>query len=141
MCDKDVLVWEQFLPCAAASGWEWYYDVPVGRVQPLGGEVPSEWQAHWARLRMKRVDALGRRPGEICVVEVKPHFDAAALGQLAVYLRCVRQDVVPQMTVHGWGVCLTCDTDVLSLAAESGWLIWGRVDGPEIFACGGFEGA
>lgn len=85
MLPADVGLWERFLDKYGSRFSNFRYDVHVG-----GHLERSEWMGDetWAMaqvLAAKRIDAVGYRPREVWIIEVKPESGCGAIGQLVVY--------------------------------------------------------
>jgi hypothetical protein len=85
MLPRDVMIWERFLPIHGKYFDYFEYDVHVGE----GVDIDPNWepniQASAKYLTTKRIDALGHRPGEIWIIEVKPYASLSVVGQLISY--------------------------------------------------------
>lgn len=85
MLPRDVAVWDRWLD---KHGYEYNgfrYDVHVGgeiEVAP-GWSEKTKHMASW--LAAKRIDAVGYKPGEVWILEVKPEAGVTAIGQLLTY--------------------------------------------------------
>lgn len=97
MLPIEVELWGRFL---LGHGGEWVrfeYDLHVGEGIPVSPEWPENIKAMAYAVTAKRIDAVGFRPGEVTIFEVKPDAGLAAIGQLISYRELyVRQFAPPE---------------------------------------------
>ncbi|MEM3554494.1 MAG: hypothetical protein QXU79_01585 [Candidatus Micrarchaeaceae archaeon] len=111
-------IWERFLSRYGREFTGFTYDVRVGE----GVEVRPYWGDEIARmaklLTMKRIDVVGYKPGEVWIIEVKPHGGLSALGQLIAYETLYRIKFNPTQTIRKALVCETVDPDLPGLLLQ-----------------------
>jgi len=117
---REVEIWERFLALYGREFTGFVYDVRVGE----GITIRPEWGDEIARmaklLTQKRIDVVGYKPGEIWIIEVKPHGGLSALGQLTVYEELYRIKYNPTQTIRKALVCETVDPDLRGLLPKYG---------------------
>lgn len=115
---REVEIWERFLSRYGREFTGFTYDVRVGE----GVEVRPYWGDEIARmaklLTMKRIDVVGYKPGEVWIIEVKPHGGLSALGQLIAYETLYRIKFNPTQTIRKALVCETVDPDLPGLLLQ-----------------------
>ena len=81
----EIELWKKFLPRVLDQFEQFLYDVHLGEGVELDPSWPPEIARAATTLTQKRVDAIGLRPGEVWLFEVKPDAGLSALGQLLGY--------------------------------------------------------
>jgi hypothetical protein len=114
MMSEDIAVWSKYLADPVVSIKEVWYDVHVG----AGISVPegaAEIDRKIAKgVGCKRIDAVCRVGGGFWVVEIKPHANMGALGQIIVYTRLFIAEFNPDGEVWPVIVCDSVDEDLLA---------------------------
>jgi len=117
-------IWDRWYQKYGNLFYEYQYDVRVGE----GIDVRPEWGDEIARmaklLTQKRIDVVAYRPGEIWIIEVKPHVGTGAYGQIRVYEKLLRQKVGEETVIRLAFVCETIDPDVAKILAAEGITVW-----------------
>lgn len=115
---REVEIWERFLAQYGMMFSGFSYDVRVGE----GIQVRPEWGDEIARmaklLTQKRIDVVAYRPGEIWIIEIKPHAGLSALGQVIAYEDLYRTKYSPQEAIRKAIICETVDPDLPPLLAQ-----------------------
>lgn len=100
MFPRDIESWERFLDKYASLYKTFVYDARVGRKT----WVPKHWGTKYKEgaknLSQLRIDVLGFREKTIDVIEVKPRFSMAAIGQVLTYVEHFKKDFKPRMAVR-----------------------------------------
>jgi len=100
MSPYEVLLWDAHLAREAGPEWEFFYDVRVGEGSVLPGVTAPEFVEAGRLLTQKRIDAVGRRPGEIWIYEVKPDAGLSALGQVLAYHDLYQRQFLPREPIR-----------------------------------------
>lgn len=82
---NDVEIWERYLEVHAKEWDSFEYDVRVGEGQQPNPEHPKNIQTMAVALTEKRIDVVGRRHGQVWIIEVKLSAMLSAVGQLVSY--------------------------------------------------------
>jgi hypothetical protein len=120
----EVRIWDRWMSQHKDEFIDFEYDVHVGE----GIEIRPEWGDEIARmaklLTQKRIDAVGYKPSEIWIFEVKPHAGLSALGQLIGYRDLYQKKYFPTVPIRLAVVCETIDPDVEVLMRERGIVVY-----------------
>jgi len=100
MSPYECLLWDEYLFRFADFYDRFEYDVHVGEGAALPGVTEPEFLAAGKLLTQKRIDAVGSRPGEIWLYEVKPDAGLSALGQLMAYRDLYIRQFHPIESLH-----------------------------------------
>ncbi len=88
----DREIWLRFLD-QQASAWQTFaYDVAVGGQDAPPGITDEPIRRAWKYSTAKRIDAVGQRPEELSLFEVRPDAQASAIGHLLTYLHLFREE-------------------------------------------------
>lgn len=85
MLPADVGLWERFLERYGHEFAGFDYDVHVGGRIERQSQWTDEIYEMGSSLVAKRIDAIGYRPGETWIIEVKPEAGVTSVGQLVTY--------------------------------------------------------
>jgi len=85
MLPADVEIWERFLDRHGTEFSGFDYDVHVGGSVERLDSWSDEYYRGFCTLAAKRIDAVGYKPGEVWLFEVKPEAGVTAVGQLVTY--------------------------------------------------------
>ena len=100
MSPYECLLWDEYLYRFQDFYDRFEYDVHVGEGSTLPGVTTPEFLAAGKLLTQKRIDAVGYRPGEIWIYEVKPDAGLSALGQLLAYRDLYTRQFLPGESIH-----------------------------------------
>lgn len=118
MFPKDVEVWERFLDKYGDLYNEFAYDVRVGKKT----WVHPRWEEAYKRdaqiLSKLRIDVVGHRERVIDIIEVKPRFNSAAIGQVLTYKDAFIKDFAPSKPVRAVVVAKEIDPNILPLIKD-----------------------
>ncbi len=106
MAEGDRDIWLRWLDQEGAKWQGFAYDVAVG-----GQEAPAEVtdpkiRAAWRFNTAKRIDALGAKPGQLCIFEVRSTAGVSAIGALQAYEALFKEEDTSGLPVSK---CLVTD--------------------------------
>ena len=124
MLPADVKLWDRFLDRYGHEYSGFRYDVHVG------GEIEKE--SHWTGkvvsmaswLASKRIDAVGFKPGETVIFEVKPEAGVTAVGQLITYRMLYLEKYPPIGVVSCALVCENILPDERRVLEAQGFMVY-----------------
>lgn len=114
---QDINVWEQFLAEHGHKYSQFDYDVRVGRGRDPGARHDPNIRRMAVNLSMRRIDAVGHRPGFFDIIEITTVAGIHAIGQMQVYPLLFAQTFKPLKPLRSLLVCRELGTDV-TLAIE-----------------------
>lgn len=120
----DLAVWREFLatnPCAFRVQ---AYQVKVGGPTLEQLALQAADGAAWRYLMMKRIDVVAHMRHRLCVIEVKPYGNLAAMGQALGYAWLYNKEMKPKEPVAPWVVCGRLEPDVIPIYADVGVGLW-----------------
>lgn len=106
MFPLDISIWERFLEKHGSSYTGFDYDVKVGTGSTVPENTPPAYVRMQDTLSKFRIDAVGYRPSQIEIIEVKPEASTVAIGQVVTYLNLYNRDQQPTLPVIG--VIISC---------------------------------
>jgi len=120
MLNEDRDIWTKFLEKAEFEIDRVWYDVHCGLGIPVpGGTGSMEYKISQGVTR-KRIDVVCAVKNEIWIVEIKPHANMGALGQIITYEKLIRQEYVLTGKIVPVILCWTVDPDVAATLAAIG---------------------
>lgn len=124
MLPSDVAIWERFLERYGKDYTGFDYDVHVGGwVTETDQWTGTKKKVYWS-MAAKRIDAVGHKPGEIWLLEVKPEAGVTAVGQLVMYSMLYRDRFHPVENVMAALVCENVLPDEKSVITRLGFKIF-----------------
>lgn len=123
MSSLDQPLWERF---QAAHGSEYelfYFDASLGTPSEVAADAPPELAKMWTRITSKRMDVVGRKPGEWWILEMRPNASSGALGTVLTYRELWRSAPPDSDPVRAAIVTDRPDPDLLILAPKNDILI------------------
>ena len=120
MFPKDIEVWERFLDKYWKLYNEFAYDVRVGKKTWVNPRWKEEYKRDARILSKLRIDVVGYTDSTIDVIEVKPRFNSAAIGQALTYKKAFIKDFPPDKPVRAVVVAGEIDPNVLPLLKDLG---------------------
>jgi len=99
MSPYESVLWDQYLFKFRDYFEGFEYDVRVGEGQISPGVTNPVYVEAGMKLTQKRIDAVGKRTGEVWIYEVKANAGLSALGQLIAYRDLYVRQFVPQATM------------------------------------------
>ena len=116
MLPEDHATWTAFIESGQVDLDEVWYDVHVGRPMDVPAGSPAFMQNVVDGVSRKRIDVVGRIANRVFIIEVKPHANMSALGQVVTYSNLF----VAEFKIHGpvtaMIVGMSCDADILDIA-------------------------
>ena len=118
MMREDHATWSAFLVSGDIKFEEVWYDVHVGAPMavPLGS--PEFMKDVVNGISRKRIDVIGKLNSEIHIIEVKPHANMQAVGQVIIYRDLFIKEYELEVAVRCLIVAMTCDRDILETAEK-----------------------
>lgn len=96
---SDVPIWERFLDNHGHSFQGFDYDVHVGQGITPPVDTPENIRRMALHLTQKRIDAVGYKPGQIWLIEVKERPGVGAIGQILSYITLYRKQFKPSQEI------------------------------------------
>ena len=116
MLPEDHTTWTAFLQSEHNDLDEVWYDVHVGRPMHVPSGSPSYMQDVVDGVSRKRIDVVGRVGSGLYIIEVKPHANMVAIGQVITYTNLFIEEFTIHGPVQALIVATTCDADILDIA-------------------------
>jgi len=116
MMHEDYATWTAFMQSEQNKLDEVWYDVHVGRPMAVPAGSPSYMQDVVDGVSRKRIDVVARVGHGIFIIEVKPHANMEAIGQVVTYTNLFVWEFVITGPVNAMIVATTCDADILDTA-------------------------
>lgn len=120
MLNEDRDIWTEFLKTAEFEIKRVWYDVHCGIGLPVPkGASQMEYKISQGVTR-KRIDVICTVKDEIWIVEIKPHANMKALGQIMTYERLFNMEYKTEAIVVPVLLCKTYDPDIEELMKRNG---------------------
>ena len=124
MLPKDFATWTAFLERRIIDIDEVWYDVHVGRPMMVP-EGSADWMLKViAGVSRKRIDVVTRKHVTYSVIEVKPHANMEAIGQVITYKQLFIEEFEIAGKVESVIVAMTADADILESARQQGVMLY-----------------
>lgn len=123
MMPEDVAVWSKFLRQTAGGILECWYDLRVGQSVQIGLGASDMAKRIASQLTRKRIDVVCRVREGYWVVEVKPHANMYAVGQVLSYVRLFAKEFEVSGEITPVLVCDSFDEDLIDEFDEFGILV------------------
>lgn len=120
MMPEDHDTWTAFLQSSENDLIEVWYDVHVGRPMDVPPGSPEYMLKVVEGVSRKRIDVVGRTEKGLYIIEVKPHANMEAIGQVVTYANLFIQEFIIEGPIQGLIVATTCDADILEIAQRMG---------------------
>ncbi len=115
MLAEDRDIWTKFLEKTDLEIEKVWYDVHCGLGLPVpGGSQSMEYKISQGVTR-KRIDVVCTVKSEIWIIEIKPHANMGALGQIITYEKLFREEYSAKLSIVPVILCWSVDPDVVSL--------------------------
>ena len=101
MFPLDIAIWERFLDEFGRDYKGFEYDVKVGTGSIPEPETPENYARMEEILSKYRIDAVGIKPNQLEIIEVKPDASTTAIGQVTTYLNLYKRDFAPTIPIRG----------------------------------------
>jgi len=112
MLAEDRDLWTKFLELGKYSIEKVWYDVHCGLGLPVpGGKQSIEYKIAQGVTR-KRIDVVCTVKNEIWIIEIKPHANMGALGQIITYRKLFTEEYQTELKIVPVILCWTVDPDV-----------------------------
>ncbi len=120
MMAEDREIWTKFLETAEFEIGKVWYDVHCGRGLPVpGGPDSMEYKISQGVTR-KRIDVICTVKNEIWIIEIKPHANMGALGQIITYEKLFREEYATPYKIIPVILSWSMDPDVEPLFKKVG---------------------
>ena len=124
MLPRDYETWSMFLVRRILELDEVWYDVHVGRPMLAPEGSPEYILKVIAGVSRKRIDVVARLQDIHYLIEVKPHANMEAVGQVLVYRQLFNAEFDEPKVIFPMVVSKTADADVLKEADRQGVMIY-----------------
>lgn len=116
----DIVLWERFLASPSNSYTDFEYDIRVGDGRDPGVDFPRNIRKMALDLSQRRIDAIGRAPNSITIIEISTNAGLTQIGQLLAYPTLYRQTFHYTGTIHRLLVAQELQSDITEvLRAEN----------------------
>jgi len=112
LLEEDIEVWERFLKMHAHEYTHFDYDVRVGIGRDPGAAYPENIRGMALKLSMRRIDAVGHKPGSLTIIEITTAAGLTAIGQLTTYPILYRETYNPTKLIDVLLVAESLQSDV-----------------------------
>lgn len=85
MKPADVTIWERYIDTNPDAYDSVIYDLAVGAGAPVDENLENYVKRDIKYLTQRKIDVVGRKNGEIHIIEVKPNAGPSAFGQVLAY--------------------------------------------------------
>jgi len=120
MMAEDRDIWTKFLELGEFEIGKVWYDVHCGLGLPVpGGAGSTEYKISQGVTR-KRIDVVCQVNDEIWIVEIKPHTNMKALGQIITYKKLFEEEYSVTYRIIPVILCWTIDPDIVPILKEFG---------------------
>jgi len=120
MMAEDRDIWTKFLKVGEFVIGKVWYDVHVGLGLPVPGGIGSTEYKISQGVTRKRIDVICTVNNELWIIEIKPHANMGALGQIITYEKLFREEYTTQYKIVPVILCWTVDPDVAPMLAKVG---------------------
>ncbi len=120
MARRDAVIWERFLDTFGADFAAFSYNVALGGQEPTGGDLTDEERQGWKYVTSVKIDAVGWKPDETWVIEVKPNAGLSAIGQALGYTLLGERDGLTDLPIIPVVVTDNSSPDVIYVAQQLG---------------------
>jgi len=120
MLPRDIDTWNKFIQSGRMAFDEIWYDVHVGKPMDVPAGSPEYLFKIAQGVSRKRIDAIARFGYIYYIIEVKPHANMEAIGQLVTYRRLFQSEYSQYQPLRALIVCDTLDFDIMITAREQG---------------------
>lgn len=124
MAKHDAVIWHRFLDAYADAFDSFAYNVALGGpvIAPEHGEEAARLQ--WQYANALKVDAVGFRPAEAWIIEVKPSAGVSAIGAALCYAELAQVDRFTDLALTPVVVTDQASPDIKLCARELGVVIF-----------------
>lgn len=116
MLPEDHATWTLYLKKQPGELHEIWYDVHVGQPMAVPKGAPEYMKNVVDGVSRKRIDVVGRTGTNFYIIEVKPHANMEAVGQVITYALLFANEFEVRGPVKPMIVATTCDRDILQIA-------------------------
>jgi len=127
MMTEDRDIWTKFLESKEFEIGEVWYDVHCGHGLPVKTDIGSMEYKISQGVTRKRIDVVCVVKKELWIIEVKPHANMGALGQIITYEKLFREEYTTPYKIIPVILCWTVDPDVKEIL----WTMRARVLHPK----------
>lgn len=120
MSSLDQELWVRFHEKYASQFTGFYYDAAVGTPSEIPPGTDPAMAKMWTRITAKRIDAIGVKPNEYWLIEVRPNAAAGALGTIITYTTAWYNDPPNNLKLTPVIVSDVFDPDIIENAGVFG---------------------
>lgn len=120
MMAEDRDIWTKFLQTAEFEVEKVWYDVHCGLGLPVPGGPDSAQYKISQGVTRKRIDVICTVKDEIWIVEIKPHVNMKALGQIITYKKLFQEEYSTTYKIIPVILCWTLDPDIVPILKDFG---------------------
>lgn len=120
MLNEDRDIWTKFLETNEYEIQRVWYDVHCGLGVPVKTEASMMEYKISQGVTRKRIDVVCNVKNEIWIIEIKPHANMGALGQIITYERLFRAEYKNNLPIRPVILCWTVDPDILDSIEQIG---------------------
>lgn len=116
MSSLDTPLWSRFQAKHGSEFTGFYFDAALGTPSTTPPDTPDNLQKMWTRLTSKRMDAVGVKPDEWWILEMRPNASMGALGTIITYTNLWRLEPLDHNPIISVIVTDFPDPDLVKLA-------------------------
>ena len=124
MFPKDIAVWERFLDKYGEDYEGFYYDIMCGEESNQFPRWEDPYERDALILSKLRVDAVGVKPNQLDIIEVKPRGNMASIGQILTYVEKYQKEYNPSKPLQAVLVCGEVDPNIVEIADKNNIVIF-----------------
>lgn len=115
--DRDL--WTKFLETKEFEIDRVWYDVHCGLGLPVPGGIDSMEYKISQGVTRKRIDVICSVKDELWIIEIKPHANMGALGQIITYERLFYDEYITDLMVVPVILCWSMDPDIAEILRQN----------------------
>jgi hypothetical protein len=85
MAKNDAVLWERFMDAYGGNYNRFAYDVALGGFKPDPAAGDEATRLGYQYATALKIDAVGERPDDVWIIEVRPHAGVSAVGAALCY--------------------------------------------------------
>ena len=119
MLVEDREIWTKFLEIREFEIDRVWYDVHVGHGLPVASPAGSLEHKIAQGVTRKRIDVICTVKNELWIIEIKPHANMGALGQIITYNQLFRDEFETPYKIVPAILCWSIDFDIAQLVIQN----------------------
>jgi len=120
MLNEDRDIWSTFLALDEYPIEKVWYDVHCGFGLPVPAGSPESAYKISQGVTRKRIDVICTVKNELWIIEIKPHANMKALGQIITYERLFRDEYETSYKIVPVLLCWSIDPDIMQSLVSMG---------------------